>query len=204
MKKLALTALALTAAAAQADTAPGAKAFNASFWAPDMQMVPASEDIKGVRLQVYGENKNVTGWDAGFANSVTGDMNGAQWFVFLPTVYNYVGGKLNGAQLGIVNQYGKEVNGADLGLVNYSRAAASELNGAQLGLVNLGCKTDVYGAQLGFVNTAKSVHGVQLGFVNITENLKGVQLGLWNQVSSRGWGEFKPLPKVFPFVNVGW
>lgn len=207
MKKLALAALAISAAvSAQANTDAGAKNFSAAFWAPDSQMVPANQDVSGVRLQVYGENKNVTGADIGFAHSVTGDMNGSQGFNILPipSIYGYVGGKLNGAQFSIVNQYGSEVNGAQLGLVNYSRATEAVLNGAQLSFVNLGCRTEVYGAQLGFVNTAKTVHGVQFGFVNITEHLYGVQLGLWNQVSSRGWGEFKPLPKVFPFINLGW
>lgn len=188
MKKLALAAFAIsTAISAQANTDTGAKSFNASFWAPDSQMVPATEDISGVRLQVYGENKNVSGWDIGFANSVTGDMNGLQWNPLL-NVYNHVGGQLNGAQFAILNQYGTRVNGVSVAVVNYSSATESEINGLQVG----------------FVNIAKSVNGVQLGFVNITEHLNGVQLGLWNQVSSRGWGEFKPLPKVFPFINLGW
>lgn len=205
MKKLALAALTLAAAVpAFAKTDANAKGFNASFWAPDKQVVPANQDIAGVRLNFfYGENKNVSGVDIGTANSVTGDMNGAQLCLFLPCVYNYVGGKLNGAQLGIVNQYGTEVNGVSWGVVNYSRVEG-KVTGADLGLVNWGSQTDITGLQWGLVNRAKNVKGAQLGFVNIADHLVGVQLGLWNQVNERGWGEFKPLPKVFPFINLGW
>jgi len=53
------------------------------------------------------------------------------------------------------------------------------------------------------VNVAKHVHGLQFGFVNYAASLKGVQLGLWNQVDSRDWDQFDPLPKVFPFINIG-
>lgn len=195
MKK-AITASLLTlglAAAAHADVGAGAKHFNASFWAPDHQLVSASEDIKGLRLNFfYGKNKNVTGCDIGTANSVTGDMNGAQLSVFLPCVYNHVAGKLNGAQFGIVNHTGKEVNGVSWGLVNYNTVADSELSGVDLGFVNYTPKTDVY--------------GVQLGFVNFCHHLKGVQLGLWNMVMDRQWSDIgnKGLGRGFPFINVGW
>ena len=204
MKKLALAALALSTLTGSAFAAKG---FNASFWAPDKQVVPASEDIKGVRLNFfYGENKNVTGLDIGTGNSVTGNMSGAQLCVFLPCVYNHVGGQLNGAQFGIVNDYGIKVNGAQFGWVNYSRAESSEVNGAQFSIVNWCSQTEVTGAQLGFVNKAKTVTGVQLGFVNLTDKLKGVQLGLWNMVLERSWGDIgnKGLGRGFPFINVGW
>ena len=89
MKKLALAALALSTLTGSAFAAKG---FNASFWAPDKQIVPASEDINGVRLNIYGENRNVNGVDIGLGNSVTGNMSGAQLCVFLPCIYNNVGG----------------------------------------------------------------------------------------------------------------
>lgn len=201
MKKLALAALTLAAAASAQ-----AAGFQAAAWAPNAQLVPADKDINGIRLNIYGENKNVNGCDLGFANSVTGDMNGAQLMIFLPTVYNYVGGKLNGAQFAIVNQYGKEVNGASFGCVNYSTADSSLVNGAQFALVNWHTKTDINGAQLGFVNRARNVNGVQLGFVNMSEHLVGVQIGLWNMVLDRSWGDIgnKGLGRGFPFINLGW
>ena len=47
MKRLVLSMVALGAiASAQADTSADAKGFNASFWAPDHQLVPASRDIR--------------------------------------------------------------------------------------------------------------------------------------------------------------
>ncbi len=203
MKKLALTALAFSAISCSAFAAKG---FNAAFWAPDMQVVPPSEDISGVRLNIYGENRNVKGVDFGTGNSVTGDMTGLQFCIFLPPCYNHVGGKLNGAQFAVVNQYGREVNGATFGFVNYSTAASTEVSGAQFGAVTWGSKTEIWGAQLGFVNKAKSVTGAQLGFVNFTDKLKGVQLGLWNMVLDRSWGDIgnRGLGRGFPFINLGW
>ena len=173
--------------------------FQASLWAPSPQLVPATDDVSGVRLQIYGENRNVSGVDIGFGHSTTGDFVG---FGGLFTLYNHVGGTTKGVQWGVVNYTEGEVAGWQSGWINVSTA---NVKGFQSGLINYNDRftADVSGLQLGFVNAAKHVHGVQFGFVNYAETLKGVQIGLWNQVNSRGWDQFDPLPKVFPFINLG-
>jgi hypothetical protein len=194
-----LTVAASLALSAYAQTPAEPAVFQASLWAPSPQLVPATDDVSGVRLQVYGENRNVSGVDIGFAHSTTGDFVG---FGGLFTLYNHVGGTTKGCQMGMINYTEGEVTGAQFGLINVNTL---KVKGFQFGAINYNdmVTADVSGVQLGVVNTAKHVHGVQLGFVNYAETLKGVQLGLWNQVNSRGWDQFDPLPKVFPFINVG-
>lgn len=190
-----LTVAGALAVSAQAETA----FFQASLWAPSPQVVPATEDVSGIRLQVYGENRNVSGVDIGFAHSTTGDFVG---FGGLFTLYNHVGGTTTGVQWGLVNYTEGAVTGWQSGWIN---VATAKVKGLQTGLVNYNdtITADFSGLQLGFVNTAKHVHGVQFGFINYAETLKGVQIGLWNQVNSRGWDQFDPLPKAFPFINLG-
>jgi hypothetical protein len=190
-----LTVAGALAVSAQAETA----FFQASLWAPSPQVVPATDDVSGIRLQVYGENRNVSGADIGFAHSTTGDFVG---FGGLFTLYNHVGGTTTGVQWGVVNYTEGAVTGWQSGWIN---VATAKVKGLQTGLVNYNdtITADFSGLQLGFVNTAKHVHGVQFGFINYAETLKGVQIGLWNQVNSRGWDQFDPLPKAFPFINLG-
>jgi len=192
-----LSVLALVGATAL--TARADAFFQAALWAPSPQLVPATESVSGIRLEVYGENQNMTGLDIGFANSTTGDFQGLGG---LFTLYNHVGGTTTGVQWGVVNYTEGAVVGWQGGWINVNKA---NVTGLQTGLVSWNDITtaDVAGVQLGFVNTARHVTGVQLGFINYAESLKGVQLGLWNQVNSRDWDEFKPLPKVFPFINLG-
>jgi hypothetical protein len=196
LKSLSVLTLASTLAlSAHAETA----FFQASLWAPSPQLVPSTDDVSGIRLQVYGENRNVSGLDIGFAHSTTGDFVG---FGGLWTLYNHVGGTTTGVQWGFVNVTEGEVTGWQSGFINITSA---KVKGLQTGFVNYNdlIKADFSGLQIGFVNTAKHVHGVQLGFVNYAETLKGLQIGLWNQVNSRDWGQFDPLPKAFPFINLG-
>jgi hypothetical protein len=190
---------ALTVASTLAVSAHAEAFFQASLWAPEPQLVPATEDVSGIRLQIYGENRNVSGLDIGFAHSTTGDFVG---FGGLWTLYNYVGGATTGVQMGVFNRTEGIVKGWQSGWFNMN---ASKVKGLQTGIVNWNdiSTADFSGLQLGFVNTAKHVHGVQFGIVNYASSLKGVQLGLWNQVESRDWDQFDPLPKVFPFINIG-
>ncbi len=173
--------------------------FQASVWPPELQLVPYNEDVKGVRLQIFGENRNMTGVDIGFAHSTTGNFVG---FGGLYTLYNYVAGTTTGVQMGIFNHTKGEVTGWQSGWFNNNTA---KVTGLQTGLVNWNhyASADLSGAQLGIINTAKHVHGLQLGFVNFANSLRGVQIGIWNQVDSRAWDTFDPLPKVFPFINIG-
>lgn len=197
--KLLKTLSVLTVAGTLAVAAKAESFFQASLWAPEPQLVSATEDIKGIRLQIYGENRNVSGLDIGFGHSTTGDFVGLGG---LFTLYNHVGGTTTGVQWGAVNFTEGEVTGWQGGWINLNSA---KVVGLQTGLISWNdvTKADFSGLQLGFVNTAKHAYGVQLGFINYAESLKGVQIGLWNQVETRDWAEFKPLPKVFPFINIG-
>ncbi|HEY8932521.1 MAG TPA: hypothetical protein VIM44_04325 [Rariglobus sp.] len=197
--KLLKTLSVLTVASTLAVAAKAEAGFQAALWAPNLQLVSAQEDIKGVRLEVYGENRNVTGLDIGFANSTTGNFTGLGG---LFTLYNHVGGTTTGVQWGAVNYTEGAVTGWQGGWINLNSA---KVTGLQTGLINWNdiSKADFSGLQLALVNTARHVYGVQLGLVNYADSLKGVQIGLWNQVNTRDWDEFKPLPKVFPFINIG-
>jgi hypothetical protein len=189
----------LIVASALAVSAHAEAFFQASLWAPEPQLVPATEDVSGIRLQIYGENRNVRGVDIGFGHSTTGDFVG---FGGLFTLYNHVGGSTTGVQMGILNYTEGHVLGWQSGWFNVSTA---KVTGLQTALVNWNdiATADVAGVQFGFINAAKHVHGLQFGFINYASTLKGVQLGLWNQVDSRDWDQFAPLPKVFPFINIG-
>ncbi|CAM3004180.1 LA_2272 family surface repeat-containing protein [Rariglobus hedericola] len=173
--------------------------FQASLWAPEPQLVDSTEDVSGIRLQIYGENRNVKGLDIGFAHSTTGDFTGLGGIF---TLYNYVGGTTTGVQWGVVNNAQGEVSGWQSGWVNLNQ---SKVTGLQTGLLNFNAlaTANMSGLGIGLVNVSKHVYGIQFGFINYAESLKGVQIGLWNQVNTRDWDQFDPLPKVFPIINIG-
>lgn len=157
MKKLMLTALACSmAAGVLAETA----GFQLSL-VPDIALQDRTTEIKGVSLGVWNENPGAQ-WQLGFVNGATGDSAGLQWFVFLPTIFNYAE-NYTGAQLGLVNYASGEFVGLQWGAVNYANA----LTGVQLGFANIGMEVD--GAfQWGFVNYAETANNLfQLGLVNI-------------------------------------
>jgi hypothetical protein len=189
----------LFAACVLAATAPAQSFFQASLWAPEPQLVDSNKDVSGIRIQVYGENRNVSGVDIGFAHSTTGDFTGLGG---LFTLYNHVGGTTTGVQWGAVNRTEGAVFGWQSGWINLN---TSKVTGLQTGLFSWNdiATADFSGLQLGFVNASKHVHGVQLGFINYAQTLKGVQIGLWNQVNARDWTELDPLPKVLPIINIG-
>lgn len=145
MKKLMIVALGLALAS-------GAMAKSTSFQAsltPDIAVQDRDTEINGVSIGVWNENPSPKfQWQLGFVNGATGDSTGVQWFIFLPTIYNYAENytglqwgwvnyaseSITGAQLGIVNVSGGTATGLQWGLVNYS---ASARNLFQLGLVNI-------------------------------------------------------------------
>lgn len=182
-----LSSLALLVGAA---TAKAEAVFQFGFFAPDLQLVDASEDIRGLRIDfVYGENRNVTGLDLGVVNSTTADFAGVGfgpvqlvdgdatawqpgWF------YSHTAGRFTGWQGGFLARIG---GAGSLGL--------------QTGAISL-AEADFTGVQIGFFNRAESVKGLQFGFVNWAERLDGgLQLGLVNIA------ENSDLYPVLPFVN---
>ena len=156
MKKLMIAALVFA-------TASGvlAAGFQASL-TPDIAVHDRDTEINGVSIGVWNENPSPQfQWQFGFVNGATGDSVGVQWFIFLPTFYNYAE-NYSGGQLALVNNTSGNFVGAQLGLVNI----AGSFKGFQWGTVNV-CQ-DLIGLQLGVVNYAKhSTSGVQIGLVNI-------------------------------------
>lgn len=190
MKKLLCSLTALAAFALSPVVSHADNGFQFSFWAPDLQVVPANEDIDGLRINlVYGENHNVTGFDWGFlgvgvttgnfngfalswGGTIDGDATGVLWQGF----YSNVDGKFSGWQGALVGR----LNGESVGL--------------QTSLVGL-VDGSIKGVQFGFFNKAESVRGLQLGFVNWAENLEGLQIGLVNYAKN------SDLFPIFPIVN---
>ncbi len=157
MKKLLVVILASTMAySVMAETA----GFQLSL-VPDIAIQSRDTEIKGVSIGVWNENPG-SQWQLGFVNGATGDSAGLQWFVFLPTIFNYAE-NYTGAQVGLVNYASGEYVGLQWGAVNY----ANELTGVQLGAVNIASAVDG-GFQMALVNYTETANNLlQLGFVNI-------------------------------------
>lgn len=142
MKKLILVALGCAVASG---------AFAAGFQAsltPNIAIHDRDTEITGASIGVWNENPSPEfNWQLGFVNGATGDSTGVQWFIFLPTIYNYA----------------ENYTGAQLGIVNYT---SDDFVGAQLGMVNIAGKAT--GLQWGLVNYSASARNLfQLGLVNI-------------------------------------
>ena len=136
---------------------------------PDIQVVPASEDVTAVRLSIWGQNKNVSGVDLGFVNQTSGNFKGGGLGII-----NYVEGDTKGLHVGPWNQTVGTMRYAQLGYVNMSTTVI----GAQIGGVNVG--ETMKGVQFGLVNHSSANSGLQLGLLNIASNTSGWQVGLFN------------------------
>ncbi len=175
-----------------------------ALWPPDLQLVDEDEPILGLRLEVYGRNREMTGLDIGLANETRGDFTG-----FGVGLANLVDGDLHGVQLAYWGYSRTDGN-----LEGWSGGAYSRVYGSTTGLqTGVVAMTDedftgwqgsfawshtggyFTGLQCGVVNEAESVEGVQIGIVNITQYMKGLQIGLWNQINE------KEQLRVFPLVN---
>ncbi|MDF7822996.1 hypothetical protein P4B35_03155 [Pontiellaceae bacterium B12227] len=180
MKKLMIAAIACAVS-----TGAMAASFQASL-TPDIAVQDRDTDINGVSIGVWNENPSEKfQWQFGFVNGATGDSVGVQWFIFLPTIYNYAE-NYTGLQMGWVNYASGEMTGLQWGWIgNY----AGDLTGAQLGMVNI-AKTVDGGFQWGLVNYAETTHNL-------------FQLGLVNIMADNNWFTDFPgdLAKGFVFVN---
>ena len=128
-------------------------AFSAGFQAsltPDIAIHDRDTEITGASIGVWNENPSPKfNWQLGFVNGATGDSVGVQWFIFLPTFYNYAE-NYTGGQLAFVNYASGTFVGAQLGAVNY----AGTMTGLQLGVVNY-AETGNNCLQIGLVNIIK-------------------------------------------------
>ena len=167
---------------------------------PTLQFVPYDQDVTGLRINVIGVNRNMTGVDVGLINQSDESFRGIGL-----GLANLSKGEYNGIGIGIVNH----VNGDSVGifgvpLLSWYQAInvvhgeltgmqggwynqAGGLNGLQGGAVNVSDATQ--GGQLGIYNYAGSMGGVQLGLVNMAyKDAHGLQIGIFN-----GAGHFRGL-----------
>jgi hypothetical protein len=143
-----------------------------------VELYPATDSVKGLRLAIYGVKENFTGLDLGLVKVTRGDFVGVGFWGG-----NKVGGNAKGLQAGFVNYVEKDFTGAQLGLLNYS---FGETTGVQWGIYNRG----------------GNFAGVQLGFVNrVTRLSGGLQIGLLNFWDEAASGDWKKERAFFPIVN---
>lgn len=177
--------------------------FQLALWPPDIQLVDESESIHGLRLEVYGRNKDVTGVDLGFVHETTGffhgvdfglasmvggEMAGLQWNM----LYSQTTGEARGWSAGFLTHVGPNSRGLLTSAVSFTDG---EFTGLQLSFIYSEAKTHITGLQTGLFNHATDIEGVQLGFINIADDMYGVQIGLWNEIKSKKeWS-------VIPLVN---
>lgn len=180
-------ALTLATSAAKAEAL-----FQFGVFAPDIQLVDADEDVRGLRINfVYGENRDVTGADLGIVNSTTGDAKGFAWGPGVGLVdSDFVGVQWHW----LYAQTEGEFTGWQSAFL-VSRIGGMGSSGLQTSPINL-VDSDFTGLQLGLFNRAGAVKGLQLGFVNWAETLnRGLQIGLVNYA---GNSDINPW---MPFVN---
>lgn len=146
---------------------------------PDIAIVPKGETVRGLALNVWGENQ-VNGVNLGLVNGMVGDSSGFSW--------SYLG------------SYVESYRGVIWG--GFFTRSTGDVVGWQSAAVNISSGTLV-GLQSGLVNVGTDVTGVQLGLVNYTRDMRGVQIGAVNIITSNPW--FRDFPSSlatgFPIVN---
>lgn len=138
---------------------------------PTLQIIHYEESVAGVRLNLIGVNKNMTGIDAGLINQTDETFRGADIGIM-----NLCKGNSSGIHVGFVNHVNGNMKGFQgIPFISWYNA---------LNVVHGHCG----GAQGGFFNEAKSLSGVQGGMVNIAYDSKGVMGGLYNYTEDfEGW-----------------
>ena len=186
------------------------------FWGfsltPQKQVPSISDNVKGIRLGIYGEHHDVYGLDIclGFAqvdndlkgvsislcgNSVGGQAVGAQvtifknnvegdlWGVQDSWIWNRAAGKTIGAQLTVgFNEIYGDLRGAQIAWGASIAQKNAEIWGFQMAAYTQA--NTIHGVQLGVFNIAKEVHGLQFGIVNKTEDMDGIQIGICNFIEN--------------------
>jgi hypothetical protein len=114
--------------------------------APPVELVNQDYSINGLRLNIYGSNKNVFGVDIGLMHETVQDFHGVA-FGLLSFVHN----DARGLQFdGIYSGVDKRMSGLQVGIVNH----AGDMHGLQIGLANFA--DDATGIQIGLWNEIKS------------------------------------------------
>lgn len=144
---------------------------------PDIAIYPRETHIKGLALNIWGENPQ-TALNLGFVNGSTGDSAGLSW--------------------GLVN-YADDYTGVHWGMVNWCKGS---FTGWQNAWVNV--SQDFKGLQSGLINYSENTTGVQFGLVNYTEKMNGLQIGAINVIRDNPWFTEFPNKLATGFVFVNW
>ena len=180
MKKLVV--LSVVAALAFASSMPAAaqtaaakkdevKYFQLSLW-KNLQVYDKDSSIHGVRLAIYGANRDVFGLDLGLAVDARRDLKGVQ-IGFI----SWARRDCVGWQQGFFAVVKREMTGVQTGFFN----GAKKARGFQFGVFNM--TTEATGFQLGLINKATWLKGIQIGLLNIAtekDNLPILPIVNWN------------------------
>jgi len=167
----------MAAAVAHADPKPIQLALT-----PEIELVPADESIKGLRLNIYGENKDVMGLSLGFVNKSTGNTSGVELGLVDLTEGEFHGwqygwayakteGRFIGLQNGIVTYTGGNFTGLQYGLVD---TTAGNYKGVQVGLVAI-TKGDFSGWQAGsLIGLKENLLAFKTGLLTLAKQISAV------------------------------
>ena len=131
------------------------KYFQLSLWS-SLQVYKQDYSIHGVRLAIYGVNRDVFGLDLGLIVETKRDMKGVQLGFITWARRNCVGW-----QQGFISVVKRDMTGFQSGFFN----GAKKATGFQFGLFNM--TTEATGFQLGLINKATWLKGIQIGLLNI-------------------------------------
>ncbi len=144
---------------------------------PTVQLIPNDGDFAGLRLNIIGVNRDVSGLDIGLINQTDGLFRGAGL-----GIVNLCPGDTCGVSVGFINHVNGDLKGFQgiplLSWWNAVNVVHGHCAGAQGGLFNNA--TSLSGVQGGLVNVAYNAKGVMIGLYNYTENFTGLHLGLIN------------------------
>lgn len=176
-----------TAPPAAADTARGGTGRKAK---PGTSVIPMGEISRSLKQGSKAVPGRTAAFQAGLVPTI--QLHDASWSVeglSLSLPWSSCA-RVEGAQLGIVNQTRHSMNGVQVGVVNLGEAVSF----LQAGAVNQA--GSLTGFQAGAANLSERTKGLQIGVFNYSGNLEGVQIGLIN-VARKG-GVFP----VMPLVNI--
>ena len=135
--------------------------FSMSLIPPDTQIVHADKSVAGMRINFYGQNEYMRGFDIGVAHETTADFRG-----FGVGLVNLVGGDMHGVQLSPVG-YARIKGSAQGWHSGLAAHVEGHMQGVQSGVVAITGR-DLSGFQGGILwnQTGGTMNGVQLGLVN--------------------------------------
>lgn len=163
---------------------------------PTLQIIHFEESVVGVRLNLIGDNRNMTGLDVGIINQTDEKFRGVQF-----GVVNLCVGNSQGVHVGLINHTNGDMKGFQgIPFISWWNAInvvhghcsgaqggffnqAQSLGGIQGGLINLAY--DAEGFMGGLYNYTERFEGVHVGLINIAdEEMTGLQVGVFNGVKS--------------------